>query len=112
VQESSRVKINSEQSDALDGAYQDNFAKHMIVAADPAQAPENFTGSVFSSEEEKVDLKAQRFHSDHQAIRSFVSNVVLGPISSHADFRCSEVKNQCKKKNRSSSRIVHVANSS
>jgi len=36
--------INSEQSDALDGAYQDNFAKHMTVAADPAQAPENFTG--------------------------------------------------------------------
>lgn len=61
--------INSEQSDALDGAYQDNFAKHMIVAADPAQAPENFTGSVFSSEEEKVDALDKMMNDVYQAVR-------------------------------------------
>jgi hypothetical protein len=27
----------------------------MIVAANPADAPEDFTGSVFSSEQEKLD---------------------------------------------------------
>lgn len=61
--------INSEQDDALDSAYQDNFAKHMIVAADPAQAPENFTGSVFSSEEEKVDALDKMMNDVYQAVR-------------------------------------------
>jgi hypothetical protein len=31
--------IDSEQSDALESAYQDNLDQHMIVAADPAKAP-------------------------------------------------------------------------
>jgi uncharacterized protein YecT (DUF1311 family) len=61
--------INSEQSDTLESAYQDNFAKHMIVAADPAQAPENFTGSVFSSEEEKVDALDKMMNDVYQAVR-------------------------------------------
>jgi hypothetical protein len=39
--------INSEQNDVLESAYQDDFAKHMIVAANPTQVPEDFTGSVF-----------------------------------------------------------------
>jgi len=57
------------QSDALDGAYQDNFAKHMIVAADPAQAPENFTGFVFSSDEEKVDALDKMMNDVYRAVR-------------------------------------------
>ncbi len=61
--------INAEQSDALQSAYQDNFAKHMIVAADPAQAPENFTGSVFSSEEEKADALDKTMNDVYQAVR-------------------------------------------
>jgi uncharacterized protein YecT (DUF1311 family) len=61
--------INSEQSDALESAYQDNFAKHMIVAADPAQAPENFTGSVFSSDEEKADALDKLMNDVYQAVR-------------------------------------------
>jgi uncharacterized protein YecT (DUF1311 family) len=61
--------INAEQSDALQSAYQDNFAKHMIVAADPAQAPENFTGSVFSSEEEKADALDKIMNDAYQAVR-------------------------------------------
>ena len=61
--------INSEQSDALDSAYQDNFAERMIVAVDPAKAPENFTGSVFSSEEEKVDALDKMMNDVYQAVR-------------------------------------------
>ena len=61
--------INSEQSDALESVYQDNFAKHMIVAADPAQAPENFTGSVFSSEEEKANALEKIMNDVYQAVR-------------------------------------------
>jgi uncharacterized protein YecT (DUF1311 family) len=61
--------INSEQSDALENAYQDNFAKHMIVAADPAQAPESFTGSVFSSQDEKADALDKLMNDVYQAIR-------------------------------------------
>ena len=65
--------IDAEQSDALQSAYQDNFAKHMIVAADPAQAPENFTGSVFSSEEEKADALDKTMNDVYQAVRYVLS---------------------------------------
>jgi uncharacterized protein YecT (DUF1311 family) len=41
----------------------------MIVAADPAQAPENFTGSVFSSEEEKADALDKIMNDVYQAVR-------------------------------------------
>jgi uncharacterized protein YecT (DUF1311 family) len=61
--------INSEQSDALESAYQDNLGVHMIVAADPAQAPEDFTGSVFSSEEEKADALDKIMNDVYQAVR-------------------------------------------
>jgi uncharacterized protein YecT (DUF1311 family) len=61
--------INSEQSDALESAYQDNFAKQIIVAPDPAQAPENFTGSVFSSEQEKADYLDKLMNDVYQALR-------------------------------------------
>jgi uncharacterized protein YecT (DUF1311 family) len=61
--------INSEESDTLGSAYQDNSATHMIVAADPAQAPENFTGSVFSSEEEKADALDKIMNDVYQAVR-------------------------------------------
>ena len=36
-------------------AHRDDSAKQMIVAASPADVPENFTGSVFSTEQEKFD---------------------------------------------------------
>lgn len=61
--------ITAEQSDALESAYQDNVAKHMIVAADPAQAPEDFTGSVFSSEEEKAEALDKMMNDVYQAVR-------------------------------------------
>ena len=61
--------INSEESDALQNAYQDNFVQHMIVAADPAQASETFTGSVFSSEEEKADALDKMMNDVYQAVR-------------------------------------------
>jgi hypothetical protein len=60
----------TEEYDALQNAYQDNFAKHMIVVADPAQAPKDFTGSVFSSEEEKEDALDKIMNDVYQAVRS------------------------------------------
>lgn len=36
----------TDEYDAFQAAYQDESAKHMIVAASPADVPENFTGSV------------------------------------------------------------------
>jgi uncharacterized protein YecT (DUF1311 family) len=61
--------INSEQNDALESAYQDNFAKQIIVAPDPAKAPENFTGSVFSSEQEKAEYLDKLMNDVYQALR-------------------------------------------
>jgi uncharacterized protein YecT (DUF1311 family) len=62
--------INSEENfDALLTAYNDDFAKHMIVAADAAQAPEDFTGSVFPSEEKKADALDKRMNDVYQAVR-------------------------------------------
>jgi uncharacterized protein YecT (DUF1311 family) len=66
--ESSAHKTN--EFDSLQSAYQDDFVKHMIVAADPAQAPENFTGSVFSSEEEKAEALDKLMNEIYSAVRS------------------------------------------
>jgi hypothetical protein len=50
-------------------AYQDDFARHMIVAANPTQVPEDFTGSVFSSEAEKADALDKMMNNVYQAVR-------------------------------------------
>jgi uncharacterized protein YecT (DUF1311 family) len=60
----------TEEYDALENAYQHNFTEHVIVAAEPAQAPENFTGSVFSSEKEKADALDKMMNDVYQAVRS------------------------------------------
>ena len=57
--DSSARKIKSEDQDALTTAYQEDFARHMIVAVDSTKVPENFTGSVFSSKEEKSGRPGQ-----------------------------------------------------
>lgn len=56
--------------DALQTAYQDNFARHIIVASSPADVPKNFTGSVFSSEEEKFDALDKIMNDVYQAVRA------------------------------------------
>src|SRR5262249_25137358 len=57
--DSSARKIKMEEWDAMQNSLQSprnaDFAEHMIVAADSTKVPENFTGSVFSSEQEKAD---------------------------------------------------------
>jgi len=60
--------INSAQADSLESAYQDNFAKHMIVAAHSEQVPEDFNGSVFSSEEEKADALDRMINDVYHAV--------------------------------------------
>lgn len=70
----------TEEYDALQSAYQDNFAKHMIVAVDPAHAPEDFTGSVFSSEEEKEDALDKIMNNVYQAVRSVLPANRFGKV--------------------------------
>jgi len=70
--DSSARKIKSEDQDALSTAYQEDFARHMIVAADSTKVPENFTGSVFSSEEEKADALDKIMNDIYAAVRSLL----------------------------------------
>jgi len=56
--------------DALQTGYQDDFAKYIIVAPSPADVPENFTGSVFSSEEKKFDALDKTMNDVYQAVRA------------------------------------------
>jgi hypothetical protein len=60
----------TEGFDALQTAYQDDFAKHMIVTASPADIPKDFTGSVFSSEQEKFDALDKMMNDGYQAVRA------------------------------------------
>jgi len=60
----------TEVFDALQTAYQDDSARHMIVASSPADVPENFTGSVFSSEQEKFDALDKIMNDVYQAVRA------------------------------------------
>jgi len=75
--DSSARKIKSEDQDALSTAYQEDFARHMIVAADSTKVPENFTGSVFSSEEEKADALDKIMNDVYAAVRSFLQPAAL-----------------------------------
>jgi uncharacterized protein YecT (DUF1311 family) len=70
---SSVRKVKSDDWDNFETAYNDNFAKHMIVAADDKQVPENFTGSVFHSEEEKFDALDTNLNAVYQTVRLVVS---------------------------------------
>jgi uncharacterized protein YecT (DUF1311 family) len=60
----------TEDFDALQTAYQHAFDKHMIVTATSADVPENFTGSVFSSEQEKFDALDKMMNDAYQAVRA------------------------------------------
>ena len=62
----------TDEYDALQSAYQDDSAKHMIVAASPADVPENFTGSVFSSEQEKFDALDKMMNDVYQAVQAVI----------------------------------------
>ncbi len=45
----------------------------MIVTASPADVPQNFTGSVFSSEQEKFGALDKMMNDVYQAVRSVTS---------------------------------------
>ena len=60
----------TDEYDVLQNAYQDDFAKHIIVAPSPTDVPENFTGSVFSSEQEKFDALDKMMNDVYQAVRA------------------------------------------
>lgn len=63
----------TEQFDALQTAYQGDPAKHMIVAATPSDVPEDFTGSIFSSQDEKFDALDKIMNDVYQAARAVTS---------------------------------------
>src|SRR5260370_32012408 len=65
-------KVKSDDWDNLQSAYDDRFAKHMIVAADDKEVPENFTGSIFRSQEEKFDALDKQLNEVYQAVRSIL----------------------------------------
>lgn len=69
---SSARKVKSDDWDNFEIAYNDNSSKQMIVAADDKQVPENFTGEVFRSEQEKFDALDQRLNNVYQAVRVLV----------------------------------------
>lgn len=60
--------IDPEQADSLESAYQDNFAKHMIVAAHSEEVPKDFIGRVFSSEKEKADALDRMMNDVYHAV--------------------------------------------
>jgi hypothetical protein len=61
--------IGSEEDDALESAYQDDFAAHMIVAPHSGEVPDTFNGTVFSSEKEKTDALDRRMNDVYDAVR-------------------------------------------
>ena len=65
-------KIKEDDWDNLQTAYNDDFAKHMIIAADDSQVPEDFTGSVFRSQEEKLEELDKTLNEVYQAVRSTI----------------------------------------
>src|SRR5207249_7863743 len=48
----------------------DEYSKHMIITADDSQDPEDFTGSVFRSQEEKLEELDKTLNEVYQAVRS------------------------------------------
>lgn len=56
-------KVKSNDWDNLEGAYDDDFAKHMIVVAEGKDAPEGFTGSVFRTGGGKIRRARQAIES-------------------------------------------------
>jgi len=61
--------INSDQDDALSYAYDDDFGKHTIVAADDKQVPKNFSGQIFRSEDQKFDALDTQLNAVYQGVR-------------------------------------------
>lgn len=66
---SNAKKIKEDDWDYLQEAYNDDFAKHMIVSADNTQVPEDFTGSVFKTQDEKLEGLDEMLNHVYQAVR-------------------------------------------
>jgi hypothetical protein len=60
---------DSDADDALQGAYNDGFTKNIIVVPEGQPTPEDFTGSVYRSENEKFDALDTELNAVYQAVR-------------------------------------------
>ncbi len=67
--DSTARKIASEQWDALNTAYGAEPDEPITVAADPATVPDNFTGTIFASEDQELESLDQTMNETYQAVR-------------------------------------------
>lgn len=64
--------LTEDQSSDLDSAYQDDFLKHIIVIPPGQPPPEDFTGSIFNTEEEKFDALDTQLNAVYGAVRTLL----------------------------------------
>jgi len=62
-------EITEDQSSDLDSAYNDDFTKHIIVVPDGQPVPDDFTGSIYHSEDEKFEALDSELNSVYRAVR-------------------------------------------
>jgi len=62
--------ITADQSNALDSAYQDDFLTHILVVPEGQPAPEDFSGSIFPTEDQKFEALDDQLNAVYQAVRS------------------------------------------
>ncbi len=60
--------VNQDQSDYLDTAYQDDFLQHVIIVPEGQPIPEDFSGSIFQSDEEEFDALDKQLNQVYQAV--------------------------------------------
>src|SRR5262249_12376863 len=64
--------ITEDQSSDLDSAYQDDFLRHIMIVPEGKPVTEDFTGSIFHTEEEKFDALDTQLNAVYGAVRSLL----------------------------------------
>jgi hypothetical protein len=60
--------ITEKQSNDLDGAYQDDLLKQILIVAEGQPVPDDFTGSMFHTDEEEFDALDTQLNQVYQAV--------------------------------------------
>ena len=61
-----------DQDDAFQGAYNDDFTKHILVVPEGQPVPDDFTGSIYHSEDEKFEALDTELNAVYQALRTLL----------------------------------------
>lgn len=64
--------ITDDQSSDLDSAYQDDFLKHIMIVPEGQPVPDDFTGSIFHTDEEEFDALDTQLNQVYQAVHFIV----------------------------------------